>query len=202
MRGIPRNYVGERFGRLIVNAQHRAGRRTVVECSCDCGSSLTARVDGMVSGRVVSCGCQRKDSTRTHGMTGTQIHRTWITIVHRCHSPGSKDYPRYGGRGIRVCDRWRDSFEAFLADMGERPSQRHSIDRIGNDRGYEPGNCRWATVGQQARNKRGVKLNEVSVSIMRHLHRRGCKVADIADAFEVNRDTANDAILGKTWVTP
>jgi len=72
----------------------------------------------------------------------------------RCENPGNKSYPDYGGRGITVCEAWRASFEAFLADMGERPSRQHSIERNDNDRGYEPGNCRWALPTEQARNRR------------------------------------------------
>lgn len=82
----------------------------------------------------------------------------WKSIRLRCYSRGNASYARYGGRGIQVCDRWRASFEAFLADMGSRPSPRHSIDRLDNDRGYEPGNCRWATALEQARHRRGVKM--------------------------------------------
>ena len=77
----------------------------------------------------------------------------WAGMKDRCYRPRNHKYPRYGGRGISVCDRWRDSFEAFLADMGRRPSRGHSIDRINNDGNYEPGNCRWATAIEQVHNR-------------------------------------------------
>lgn len=86
------------------------------------------------------------------------LFMVWKSMVARCHSPTSKDWPRYGGRGIAVCNSWRVGVFAFAADMGERPSPKHQIDRINNDGNYEPANCRWATVAEQSRNRRSTKL--------------------------------------------
>ncbi len=97
----------------------------------------------------------RKRTTHSHGKNGSSLtYRSWIAMKSRCCNPNHADFPRWGGAGITVCERWRHSFEAFLADMGERPSKRHSIDRTDNSRGYEPGNCRWATGQEQQRNTR------------------------------------------------
>lgn len=98
----------------------------------------------------------RKPRNRTE--PGASEKHVWYGMVNRCHKPDSPDYPRYGGRGIRVCERWRESFVAFLVDMGPRPSPRHSIDRINNDMGYEPSNCRWATHREQMLNRRCARL--------------------------------------------
>jgi hypothetical protein len=93
-----------------------------------------------------------------HGLTGTAEHRAWTSMIYRCNPKVAASYPRYAGRGISVCERWRMSFTAFLADMGPRPSRKHSIDRIDNDGNYEPSNCRWATREEQTGNQRRSNL--------------------------------------------
>ena len=159
---------GQRFGRLtavqFLRLQMRANgyRSAIWLCRCECGNS--AEVDGnkLRSGHTQSCGCLQKERTsaarRTHGMSGTATYEIWAGMIKRCENARSKAFPNYGGRGIKVCRRWRSSFEAFLEDMGPRPSCRHSIDRIDGDGDYELGNCRWATAKQQARNLRTNRL--------------------------------------------
>lgn len=95
--------------------------------------------------------------TRTHGMRGTPEYRAWCNIKARCTDQNRADWSRYGGKGIKMCSEWSDSFEKFYRDIGPRPSPRHSIDRIDGARGYEPGNCRWASLATQSRN-RGVVI--------------------------------------------
>ena len=87
-----------------------------------------------------------------HGGHGTLTYARWKSMMQRCHDPKARNYPRYGGAGVTVCERWRD-FASFLADMGECPNLAHTLDRLKNDRGYEAGNCRWATKAEQSRNR-------------------------------------------------
>ena len=145
---------GQSFGRWrILRESPSRKKHRVFECECECGKIAEIHLSALRSGLSQSCGCLRKEIVTTHGMSWarhqTPTYRTWVHMRARCRS---SEQPNYGGRGIRVCDRW-DKFETFLADMGEKPAGT-SIDRIDNDRGYEPGNCRWATMRQQLRNTR------------------------------------------------
>lgn len=145
---------GQKFGRWIVVRElpPRKGHR-VFECQCECGVVGTVHLSALRSGLSGSCGCLRKEVVTTHGASWkenqTSEYRTWVEMRARCRSKRKN----YGGRGIKVCREWDDSFECFLRDMGPKPPNT-SIDRINNDGNYEPGNCRWATMRQQLRNTR------------------------------------------------
>lgn len=160
--------IGKQYGRLKVigggqDFPEPNGRvRPAWVCQCSCGNTVTVRGDDLHSGRTQSCGCYQLDriaeSLTTHGEGGkrtkTVEYYIWSGMIQRCVNEKDQFFENYGGRGIKICDRWRNSFECFLEDMGRRPSPKHSIDRIDNDGNYEPGNVRWATQTQQMRNQR------------------------------------------------
>jgi hypothetical protein len=159
------NIAGQRFGRVTaIERIGRKGRMALWSYRCDCGTIGAALANSLARGNTKSCGCLKNELAgkrfRRHGLTNTPEHRTWRSIKYRCHDPDCPGYARYGGRGIKVCDRWRDSFENFLADMGKRPSAEYSIERVNNDGDYEPGNCKWATRGEQRRNASHARIYE------------------------------------------
>lgn len=125
------------------------------ECLCECGNTTIVYATRVRNGLVKSCGCLK--GNHKHGRAYSSEYRIWRAMRDRCYNSKNQDFHRYGGRGISVCERWQD-FEAFFADMGERPSTRHSIDRIDNDKGYYKENCRWATPIEQSRNTRSNKM--------------------------------------------
>lgn len=150
---------GMRFGRLVVVKRHGTrGKGAAWECQCNCGMTKILRSYSLRRGSVQSCGCLQRElasaKSKTHGQSHSPEYNAWHSMKGRCERPSYHHFKDYGGRGIRVCERWLHDFPAFLADMGPRPSATHSLDRIDVNGNYEPGNCRWATPEEQASNKR------------------------------------------------
>jgi hypothetical protein len=152
---------GQLFGRLttIIAVKIRSSKELCWNCRCSCGEFYTVRQSALRSGATKSCGCYNDEIRRkekhhlTHGLAGTPVYHAWQTMTARCLNKKKWNYKNYGGRGIKVCDRWL-RFENFLEDMGEKPSSKHSLDRIDNNGDYCKANCRWATLDIQAQNKR------------------------------------------------
>ena len=159
---------GARFGKLVVSGYVGASERgqALWKCACDCGGEKIAAADNLKRGRTQSCGClaraQREAAARTrcHDFSKAakpREHSAWSGMLRRCYSEKHPSFIRYGARGIGVCDRWRESFARFYADMGDAPTGGW-LDRINNDRDYSPDNCRWATAKEQANNRRNNRL--------------------------------------------
>lgn len=151
--------IGEVFTRLIVKEEvesKKPGRWWL--CECTCGGTKICQTSKLRQGKNKSCGCLMKEHLKSgvikHGLHGTPEYVVWNNMKQRCLNPNSPTYPHYGGRGITICDKWRESFDNFLNDMGFRPSKNHSIGRMNNDGPYSPDNCRWESLDEQSKNKR------------------------------------------------
>lgn len=185
---------GMKFGRLIAVERATNPRRHVSEwvCRCECGKTRNVPTDKLNSGNTKSCGCLQRDKARTlhttHGMSNTPEWRVWRAMRERCRI---RPHPRYGGRGINVCDRWFNSFADFIADMGRRPTPKHTLERINGEGHYEPSNCKWATWVEQNNNKTGIRkvtINGEADTIANWCRRLG-----------INRDTVSNRIHNLGW---
>lgn len=151
---------GKTFGRLKVMARAENGKDNSSRwlCLCACGKEKTIRSKSLRTGSTVSCGCFRSEKMRKektkHGECDSKLYAIWKAIKQRCLNPKNQDYCYYGARGVTICPNWTDDFSQFKNDVGDRTDEGLTIDRIDNDGDYEPGNIKWSTWSEQARNKR------------------------------------------------
>ena len=191
----------QRFGQLFVLGRwaNRPPKTTMWLCRCDCGMLKPIRAGTLKNGKSKTCGCSKyTPKSRTHGMTNTTTYKSWCHLKERCDNPKCKSYPRYGGRGITYDPRWA-FFEAFLADMGEKPIGRYSIDRIDNDGNYTKNTCRWATDEQQANNNKHPRLITylgITQSITKWAKQIGISRLTLSDRIRRNWP------VGKSLTTP
>jgi hypothetical protein len=188
---------GSRFGRFTVLAEDPVRRNNSIcwVCRCDCGTIKSVDGKKLRLGKLMSCGCYARETSRTRGLASARPggradhpveYRIWVQMRARCRNPRSTTYAHYGGRGISVSPIW-DDFAQFYADMGPRPTPRHSVDRIDNDGPYSPENCRWATQSQQMRNTR--------VTIRISHNGRTLSITDWAEEVGINRGTLVQRLL-------
>jgi len=191
---------GQKYGRLtVLRRAPRVDGRTLWLARCECGHEGPHNGWELRSGKTRSCGCLMKELASRRrayykgGIASHPLYNTYMGMIDRCHNPASAAYPNYGGRGIVVCERWRNSFTDFVADVGPKPSRHYSIDRVDNDGNYEPSNVRWATRLDQLNNRRPQKSkaqrnpnykparlpltkqqSEILAFIVRHLEQNAC----------------------------
>ena len=209
---------GQRFGRLLVlgpapdRVYPSGNRHKQWQCQCDCGTMHITTAGCLRSGQSRSCGCLHHDIARhrlsvqsfRHGHSKNNAkrsreYRSWEMMKQRCLNPKNANYPNYGGRGILVCERWRDSFENFLTDMGPCP-KRLTINRIDNNGNYEPDNCHWATRSEQRHNQRPDRLSKDEVFSIRQRAAAGESAASIARGYpDCHYQTIYAVVSRRSW---
>lgn len=148
----PLSIEGKTFGKIkVIKFKEKINYFNFFHCVCNCGKEVVMRGDGIISGRILSCGCGRRKSNAKYKHP---LYFTWSAMFFRCENPISPTFKNYGGKGVSICKRWKGEmgFWNFIKDMGPKPNDKYSIDRINNDGNYEPSNCRWATNSQQRSN--------------------------------------------------
>lgn len=183
---------GQKFGRLtVIGRAENKGSQTYWKCKCDCGNECTVNAYCLKKGFTKSCCCFRKDFLIVHGMYDTKIYKTWENINSRCNNPNTPEYPNYGGRGIRICDEWKNfqDFYNYVSKLPHFGEEGYSLDRIDNNGNYAPNNVRWADIKTQQRNKRtnllveyngaemilkdAAKLSGISYATLLHRYSKG-----------------------------
>lgn len=207
----PIDLTGKQYGLWsVLDGPHRIPGKDKTyrawRCRCECGTERIIRSSNLSSGQTNSCGCKRLeynatgDANRKHSLGGTRAFNVWKKMLNRCTKPDDSAYPNYGGRGITVCDRWHD-VENFVADMGQ-PPKGLTLERVDNDGGYNPENCKWATRSEQARNKRNTKITWDKVAEARMMYENGIPTTKIAEVFGYSVGGMCNIVNNRTWQIP
>lgn len=176
---------GDRFGLLTAISEFKCklDKKIYIICKCDCGNISSVQKWHLIAGKTISCGCEivrrNKEVHTKHGMSRSKMYQSWLSMKQRCCNPNFEDFHNYGGRGITICDRWLMSFENFLFDMGLMPENgNYTLERINNNKGYYPDNCKWETFKNQQRNRRNnhvISYNGESLTVAEWGDRTGIK---------------------------
>lgn len=194
-----KDLINNRFGRLLVVEKGVGAHKFV--CQCDCGNRKEISMYSLLNGCTKSCGCLSAEKSREraiHGKSRTSEHNIWKTIKQRCYNKNLPSYQRYGARGIKMSPRWKNSFSNFIMDMGSRPSLKHSIERIDNNKGYCKSNCRWATMKEQCGNRRNnvfVTLNGETKIITDWCKFYDIKISTVYSRINRNKDWGYEKIF-------
>jgi hypothetical protein len=203
MHGVFRDLTNRKFGRWTVIARGPNWKTSSQSssrwfCRCECGTERVVHGAHLVQGRSKSCGCINFRHGWARRRNVAPEYEIWLGMKRRCFKPKNSGYKYYGAKGVTVCQRWLDSFANFMADMGPRPKGM-SIERKDSKGNYEPGNCRWATQTEQARNQRDTTMNMETAREIRRLYSTGKKPMQISRTLGVRWLIVKQICLGKTW---
>jgi len=193
--------IGNKYGLLTIleeiPLEHNHYRRVIA--SCECGSkNKSYSLNHLRQEKIKSCGCLRVKRQTKHGKSKSKIYRVWCTMKQRCYNHNYPDYKNYGAKGIKVCEEWL-TFENFLEDIGDKPFNLVSLDRIDNNGDYEKSNIRWASYNTQAQNRSSTKLNPEIVREIRSKTLSKIEKDNLCKLYNISKNTLHDVIKNRTW---
>lgn len=199
--------IGQKFNRLtVVKLLGKKSGHNNYLCKCDCGNYTEALPTNFKSGKVKSCGCLKKESKTNlkHGLKKHYLYKKWTSIKSRCYIKSASGYENYGGKNIKIYELWKNDFQEFfnwiIENIGDRPTESHSIDRIDNSKDYEPNNLRWATSKEQTQNSSLSKINaQTAKDIYNLYYNDGKSMSDICKIKECTIRIVSDVVTGRTW---